>query len=143
MLAFINGSATDDIKEVPELILDASIYASAQSIPIANLTGAAVDNIATIAPFFMLQNEFTASQLEEYLLSNAPQLGAVSLFEWFSNSTTYSITYNDTEIHSLPILVNLFNNLIYNQQHDGIISATISPLGARSIIFHLQNFFHV
>lgn len=130
LIAFLNSSSSSTSEGLGSFVLDPSTYSNGLPIPAVNLAGHPLDiqqdqRLSFLPPM-------SPSQLEDYLIEHQPHLGAISILQWPPNSSkTYSITYNDTEVHSLPILFNTFNSIQYKQSHNGSISASIAPLGSR------------
>jgi hypothetical protein len=79
---------------------------------------------------------FNVSQLgilgmENYLYDNSPSLGGITfnVYNVTANYFSEVITFNDTQVHSLPLLINFYDNLKLQQHGELSVETSITPLG--------------
>ena len=77
--------------------------------------------------------------MEQFLFDNSPHIGGItfSTYNMTANKLSEIITFNDTQIHSLPVLINFYDNLKLAQYGNMSVETSITPLGTLYFFFQV------
>ena len=94
------------------------------------------------SPWNDLQMTWINEGMEQYLMNHMPNLGGItfSTYNTSANSCSEVITFNDTQVHSLPLLINFYDNI--KLPINTSIETSIHPLGTFIYLYTLFTHFN-
>eukprot|EP01114_Cavostelium_apophysatum_P013017 TRINITY_DN3066_c0_g1_i2.p1 TRINITY_DN3066_c0_g1~~TRINITY_DN3066_c0_g1_i2.p1 ORF type:complete len:1610 (-),score=443.90 TRINITY_DN3066_c0_g1_i2:33-4862(-) len=112
-----------------------------RSFPAVNATGGLLPpNIAETSPGMMFVDGITsASEFETYLSEHPDHIGGLYIDDWQAAAVNVTFTFNDTAVHSLPLLMNVLTNAQL-KQFGANVSMSIKSLEKESLNFDVSRF---
>lgn len=93
------------------LVSPAEYSSSAWQVPVTTYANASAPTLNGIT----LSPSLPYSDLQSYMLGHTPVYGALAVNDWDVSTANfnYTLIFNDSYLHSLPIMVNALNNAKY------------------------------